>query len=155
MIDLGTQDIVVGSVILRSTLREINDEKIYVEGFGNDYTVNHSAGTITILAGGQLEDPKIAPEFAEVHVLFRKNVLVQQFELMSGDEINGKAHFIVVPKRGPKLLIDLFNVQIQPNGDTDFGDGTDWWGIPLSMMVLANGVGKFGTINQIKADELP
>ncbi|MCJ2530689.1 MAG: hypothetical protein LN413_00005 [Candidatus Thermoplasmatota archaeon] len=154
-IDLGVLDVVPGSVIVRTITREVLDEIVFVEGFGQDFKENPAAGTIDILAGGQLADPTAAPEFAKVHVLFRKNVEVQQFKLMSGDEINGKAAFVVVPKRGPKLVYDLFNVQIQPNGDTDFGDGSDWWGIPLTMMILADKVGEYGTINMIKADELP
>lgn len=153
-IDLGALDLVPGSVIVRTVLREVLDEIVFAEGFGKDFKENAAEGTIDILAGGQLEFPNAAPEFAKIHILFRKNVAVQEFELLSGDEVNGEAALVTVPKTGPRLVYTLPNVQIQPNGDISFGDATDWNAISLQMQILADKSGSYGKVAMIDSDEL-
>lgn len=154
VVDLKVTDLVPSSIIVRTAHLELVDTVTFSEFV--DYTVNPATGLITILPGGALadNDPLSPTGIDEFHVFFRKDAEAQQFEIFSGDEIEGQARFQVLTKKGAQYVIDFLNVSVRTNGDFTIGDGTVYQEIPLSLEILEDTDGELGRINLIKADEL-
>lgn len=153
-INLPHEDILAGSVVVRSTLLEEVDETIYVED--TDYSVDTYNGKITILAGGALATPDEAQNNEEIHILWGKSVESQAFEIAKGTEVEVELIFQMIDEDSQSLPWGLVvaNGRILPNGDLSFGDGTDWSGIPLILRALADDDGNNPTLHLINIDEL-
>ncbi len=153
-INLKVTDLNPGSLVVKSAHLELVDVVTFVE-FA-DYTINFATGIITILPGGALNinDVLIPGGVDEIHVFFRKDVEVQQFEIFSGAEVEGQARFQVLTKGGLQVVFDFLNVSVRNNGDFTIGDGTTWQEIPISLEILEDEDGELGRIGIVKQDEL-
>lgn len=137
-IDLGITDI--KNVILRSIGLD-GAEVTYVEGGGNDYTVDLGTGIITILAGGDLADEDIVEE---IHIFFEKAVTAQAFQLFSGHEIEVQAQFQILGNGGTKQVYRSAKGVLKVNGSIQFGNGDAFQSIPMRFEVLGDAEGSLG-----------
>jgi len=135
----------LSSVIVRSTNQE-GSITTYVAG-GTDYTVDLTAGTVTI-AGGALTDGSAVPE---VEIQWAKSVATETFQVFDGTPIRGQAQFQILTKNGIRMVITLNNVVISNDGDLTFGDGSQWVELGLKMECLADASGSIGSIHVIDA----
>ncbi len=150
VIQLPNEDIVPDSAIVRTPTMELLDIVEFVQGPGNDFVEDEFDGSILIDPAGALVD---TVAFPRIHILYRKNVETQRFEILSGDEVNVSASFIANSKKGTKVLYDFPFAQIRANGDFSVGDGSTWMTFPLSLMVLADETGLHGHCHVVKEDE--
>ena len=137
-IDLGHTDI--KNVIVRSTALD-GAEVTYVEGGGNDYTVDLPSGVITILAGGDLEDETTVPE---VHIFFEKELTSQNFRLFPGQEIEVEAQFQILGNGGAKQIYSFEKATLKVAGALQFGNGDSFQSVPMRLEVLADAEGELG-----------
>ncbi len=138
-IDLGHTDI--KDVIIRSIGLD-GAEVTYVEGGGNDYTVDLGTGIITILAGGDLEDESTVPE---IHVFFQKSLDGQTFRLFPGQELEVEAQFQVLGEGGAKQMYEIPSAVIKVAGSLQFGNGDAYQSVPMRLEALAGATGELGT----------
>ncbi len=151
VIDLGWQDINVGSVLVQNINHE--DEVTYAEGA--DYTVDYSTGKVTIKAGGALDDADPVTGVPELHIAWTKNVEGQSFEIFPGKIINGEAKIQVLTEDGVKYAAVWKNANLKNNGAINIGDGSTFAEFPLTIETLEDGDGKIGKVILVNADELP
>ena len=137
-IDLGATDI--KNVILRSVGLD-GAEVTYVEGGGNDYTVDLGTGIITILAGGDLADEDIVEE---IHIFFEKAVTAQKFQLFPGQEIEVQAQFQILGNGGAKQIYRFAEAVLKVNGSLQFGNGDAFQAVPMRLEVLGDAEGSLG-----------
>jgi hypothetical protein len=141
----GGQTIALGqtnikNVIVRSV--SLKDPVTYVEGVGNDYTVNLATGVITILAGGDLELPGTVPQ---VHIFFEKEVDVEKFELFPDQTIEAELQFQILGKgSAPQVYGPFENAVLKNNGSISIGDGSAWDSIPMRAEILVDAETEIG-----------
>lgn len=151
-IEIGQEDIIPSSVILRTTAEEFVDEKTWVNP--TDYTFDENTGIITITPAGGLAVVDEAQDNEEVHIFWRKDVEAQKFEAFSGKEILGEVRFMMINADGPSWIWYFPNVQLKINGDVSLGDGTELISLPLTIQALADRKGAIMTKYMIKAGQL-
>lgn len=137
-IDLGHTDI--KNVIVRSVALD-GAETVYVEGVGQDYTVDLGTGIITILAGGDLADEGTVEE---VHIFFEKSLDGQTFQLFPGQEIEVQAQFQVLGEGGTPQIYDIPSAVLKVNGALQFGNGDAFQAVPMRLEALAGSTGSLG-----------
>ncbi len=136
----------VESVVVRSP--GIEDDVTFVAG--PDYTVDLGTGIITIVPGGDLDDP----EETEVHVSYQKEVSTEKFEIFPGQSFEGQAKFQVFTPGGIKYAIEFGNVVIRPNGAFAMGDGSTWQEMAFQLDILVDTNGELGHMHVIDDEEL-
>lgn len=143
-IDLGKTNI--KNVIVRSV--GLETPVTYVEGVGQDYTVNLATGVITILAGGDLE---IAGTVPEIHIFFEQEQDVEEFEMFDGEPIQCELQFqFGAAGQVEKVIGPCDNAYLRNAGPMVIGDGSDWQEIPMQAEVTVEANGSFGTVGVIK-----
>lgn len=137
-IDLDNTDI--KDVVVRSVALD-GAEITYVEGGGNDYTVDLGTGILTILAGGDLADGTTVPE---IHIFFQKSIDGQTFRLFPGQEIEVEAQFQVLGEGGAKQIYDIPSAVLKVNGALQFGNGDAFQAVPMRLEALGGSTGSLG-----------
>lgn len=146
IIKIKRLDITPGSVVIRRPQLS-EDQTPFVEG--TDYTVDYPAGEITILDSGALADKDLFPK---LHVQWSENFASNAYEIFPGTETRGSAKFQIFTPGGIKYMAVFNNVIIKNNGDINFGDGSTWQQIPLTMDCLVDEDGVIGMLHVIDED---